>query len=204
MQSIQKTKATEQMSMPVRTRILAVASDLFERQGFVNTGINQIIEDSGSAKASFYDHFLSKEKLGQEYLKIYGDGHIGLIRTLMERSDSVDVFVEGWVRILKRQLRNKNFYGCPMANLRAQTTNGFDLLQSSIADLANKTIEVLADCVEKFDRSQITINREKALLTARRIFAAYEGAVHVWQLTGDASALDDIAFLVRRLLPPAA
>ena len=39
-----------------------------------------------------------------------------------------------------------------------------------------------------------------ALLAARRIFSAYEGAIHIWQLTGDAAALDDIEFMANAVL----
>src|SRR5882672_1940569 len=50
-------------------RILATASDLFYRNGYRATGINEIIEKSGVAKATFYDHFPSKESLALAYVK---------------------------------------------------------------------------------------------------------------------------------------
>jgi len=52
-----------------RDRILQVASDLFYRQGYHATGINQIIREAAVAKASFYDHFSSKEALAVAYLE---------------------------------------------------------------------------------------------------------------------------------------
>ncbi|PUB24740.1 TetR family transcriptional regulator [Elizabethkingia sp. YR214] len=51
-----------------RERILNTASILFHTQGYNNTGINQIIADSGVSKASFYDHFRSKDDLCLEFL----------------------------------------------------------------------------------------------------------------------------------------
>src|SRR4029079_6105891 len=44
-------------------RILATACDLFYRNGYRATGINEIIRKSGVAKATFYAHFPSKESL---------------------------------------------------------------------------------------------------------------------------------------------
>jgi AcrR family transcriptional regulator len=53
---------------PVQDRIMAAAADLFYRQGYRATGINQVIAESGVAKASFYDHFPSKDDLLYAYV----------------------------------------------------------------------------------------------------------------------------------------
>lgn len=50
-------------SIQPRERILQTAYELFLRQGYNSTGINQIIEEADVAKASFYQHFKSKEDL---------------------------------------------------------------------------------------------------------------------------------------------
>jgi len=54
----------------VRDQILTTASELFYRRGYNSTGINQIIDEDGIAKASLYQHFKSKEDLLSEYLKL--------------------------------------------------------------------------------------------------------------------------------------
>lgn len=56
-------------SRNARERILDTAFDLFYRQGYFQTGINQIIEEAGVAKATFYNNFRSKEELCTEYLR---------------------------------------------------------------------------------------------------------------------------------------
>jgi AcrR family transcriptional regulator len=50
-------------------RILATACDLFYRNGYRATGINEIIEKSRVAKATFYAQFPSKESLALAYVK---------------------------------------------------------------------------------------------------------------------------------------
>jgi len=52
-----------------RERILATARDLFYRNGYRATGINEIIRKSGVAKATFYAHFPSKESLAYAYVE---------------------------------------------------------------------------------------------------------------------------------------
>lgn len=48
---------------------METASELFYKNGYNRTGINEILEKSGVAKASMYQHFRSKEEIGVEYLK---------------------------------------------------------------------------------------------------------------------------------------
>lgn len=52
-----------------KERILETATRLFYEQGYRATGINQIIKEARVAKASFYDHYVSKEELVLDYLK---------------------------------------------------------------------------------------------------------------------------------------
>lgn len=53
----------------VREQIVETACRLFYTQGYNLTGINQVIEEAGVAKASLYYHFPSKEDLCVEYLR---------------------------------------------------------------------------------------------------------------------------------------
>jgi AcrR family transcriptional regulator len=55
------------MSSP-RERILERASILFHHQGYNSTGINQIISEANVAKASFYQHFKTKDDLCVTFL----------------------------------------------------------------------------------------------------------------------------------------
>jgi len=50
-------------------RILAVAYDLFSRRGIRDVGVNELIEKSGVAKATFYRHFPSKDALVLAFLE---------------------------------------------------------------------------------------------------------------------------------------
>ena len=50
-------------SLQPRERILETASRLFFQQGYRATGINQVIQEAGVAKATFYSHFPTKDAL---------------------------------------------------------------------------------------------------------------------------------------------
>ncbi|UTD15069.1 TetR/AcrR family transcriptional regulator [Tenacibaculum mesophilum] len=55
------------MSNP-RERILETVAHLFHQQGYNSTGINQVIKEAKVAKASFYQHFKSKDALCVDFL----------------------------------------------------------------------------------------------------------------------------------------
>jgi AcrR family transcriptional regulator len=48
------------MSSP-KERIISTTFELFAKQGYNSTGINQIISEANVARASFYQYFKSKE-----------------------------------------------------------------------------------------------------------------------------------------------
>lgn len=50
-------------------RILSVAYELFSRRGIRDVGVNELIERSGVAKATFYRHFPSKDSLVLAFLE---------------------------------------------------------------------------------------------------------------------------------------
>ncbi len=53
----------QKRSMETRARILAVASDLFARNGYDATGVAEICQAAGVSKGAFYHHFATKQKV---------------------------------------------------------------------------------------------------------------------------------------------
>jgi AcrR family transcriptional regulator len=104
----------------VRDRIIATASALFYRQGYRATGINQIIAESGVAKASFYDHFPSKEDLLYVYACKTSDHEMNDVRAeVMALQDPRERFF-GPLRILVPWFESSEYRGCPFQLLVAE------------------------------------------------------------------------------------
>jgi AcrR family transcriptional regulator len=183
-------------TVSVRDRILAVASDLFRKQGYSETGINQILEESSSARASFYQHFPSKEDLGIAYLReSYGAQQFELLDYLKKRNPHPRNFMKSWVRVLKMEARRENLYGCAMANLRAQTFAISPILENEVRTTANRILDSLADFIEKAKELGFMKQEINSALMARRLFSIYEGVIHVYKLTGNPAAIDDLLHL---------
>ena len=53
----------------MKEHIVEIAGELFYKNGYCSTGINEIIEKSNIAKATLYHHFKSKEAICIAYLE---------------------------------------------------------------------------------------------------------------------------------------
>src|ERR1700752_455225 len=64
--------------IPPRTRLLAVAAELFYRHGIRAVGVEAIAEAAGTNKMTLYRHFPSKDELVAAYLRqVAQDGERG-------------------------------------------------------------------------------------------------------------------------------
>ncbi|WP_281637532.1 TetR/AcrR family transcriptional regulator [Flavobacterium marginilacus] len=107
------------MSVP-RERILEKASVLFHQQGYNSTGINQIISEANVAKASFYQHFKSKDDLCVEFLIRRHDYWFSkLIDFTSKTKNQKEKIVSAFDFIIQMNAR-ENFRGCSFLNILSE------------------------------------------------------------------------------------
>jgi AcrR family transcriptional regulator len=98
-----------------RQQILKTAAELFDERGYELVGINEIIEKSGVAKATFYGNFKSKEKLCAEWLRAEAAESEEASRTLLrEKLTGLEKLTRKF-DLLKTHVLASNFRGCPFS-----------------------------------------------------------------------------------------
>jgi AcrR family transcriptional regulator len=108
------------MSDEIEAQILETAARLFFEQGYAQTGINQLIDESRVAKRTFYRHFESKEALGVAYLERGAAQWLaGLSRAASGRTTPLER-VRGLFRFLETFALKTEFRGCGMLNMAAE------------------------------------------------------------------------------------
>ena len=130
--------------MPTRTksgpreRILAAAYNLFAANGVNQVGIDTILDRSGCAKASLYNHFRSKDELAMAFLdrremewtRAWLEAEIN--RRSSDPKDRLlsifDVF-DGW-------FRQKSFEGCSFVNVLLESRKGTPIRRAAANHLA--------------------------------------------------------------------
>ncbi|WP_143304784.1 TetR/AcrR family transcriptional regulator [Chitinophaga vietnamensis] len=103
--------------MKVRDRIMHVAADLFYRQGYHQTGINQIIAEADIAIGSLYNHFPSKNDLLMAYLERKEAEFFEELAAFSASADSPRERILRYVDFRIDQQKKFNFNGCPFTNI---------------------------------------------------------------------------------------
>ncbi len=126
-----------------RQRILDTAIRLFFEQGYLATGINQIIEDAQVCKASFYSNFHSKEDLCLEYIRTSHSHWMALLEKQInahkkpyDRLMAVFTFLEDW-------MNSCSYRGCGLMNIASETPE----LKGKIRQLIQQRNEILKKSV---------------------------------------------------------
>jgi AcrR family transcriptional regulator len=152
----------------VRDQILATASRLFLSQGYNQTGINQIIEEAGIAKASLYYNFPSKEDLGVAYLKERSEIWFRGLKAFDDpRKELIWVF-----EYRARFMEENNFAGCSSTRiLNEMPQRGTKLHRQAVANKERQR-KYFQDLVERIE----SIPEIKKKDVTSTVFLLFDGA----------------------------
>ncbi len=103
-----------------RKRIIDTALRLFYEQGYLATGINQIISESQVAKATFYNQFSSKENLCVAYLRARHIVWMEWLKNSVETHTSTEECLRGVFDFLSKWMVRCNFRGCAFLNIASE------------------------------------------------------------------------------------
>ena len=107
------------MSNP-KERILETVSYLFHQQGYNSTGINQVIKEAKVAKASFYQHFKSKDALCIEFLNNRHEYWFKeLFKFTSKGKNSKDKILLAFDFVIHMNTK-ENFRGCSFLNILSE------------------------------------------------------------------------------------
>ena len=141
---------------PAYERILSTATDLFYRQGYRATGINEVIEKSRVAKATFYKHFPTKDELCLAFLERRNARELGEIDEFIDTRKSPLGRFLAVIESLEPWMVESGFKGCAFLNmvpevpdslsaLRKEGALHYESLRTRVRRLAEELIEAEPD-----------------------------------------------------------
>jgi len=112
-----KTQGSAGEDRPARERLLAVAGELFYRQGIRSVGVDEIIAAADVAKMSLYRSFASKDALIAEYLRERDESYWRHWDAVIERHpEGPRAQLLALFRSLARRAARPDWRGCPFTN----------------------------------------------------------------------------------------
>ncbi|NML70386.1 TetR/AcrR family transcriptional regulator [Chryseobacterium sp. RP-3-3] len=182
----------------VQERIIRVASDLFYRQGFNSTGINQIIAEADIAIGSLYNHFTSKNDLLQAYLI---KEETEWFKGFEEHSAKISEPKQKILSLLdyrKKLQKSSKFGGCHFIKISAEVGDSSPVVSDFVKKHKGKQKEMIRTLVNGYAESKKEFDAD---LTTESIFLLIEGAVVSSTINKNADSFDQIQKMIEVQLP---
>jgi TetR/AcrR family transcriptional repressor of lmrAB and yxaGH operons len=160
-----------------RERLITTAAELFRRQGYAQTGVNQIIQEANATSGSFYHFFPAKEDLLMavvDHIAAVFDDEIFTAAADRSAEPVEELFT---ILDLYRQLLGDGefTFASPMAGLSAEVSENHPQVRARLAEIfAAWTDRIETLLRDAGDRLPPTVNRTAI---AELVVCAVEGAV---------------------------
>jgi AcrR family transcriptional regulator len=126
-----------------KQRIVDAGAELFRRQGYVGTGVKQIVTEAKAPFGSLYHFFPGgKEQLGAEVIRWSGAQYEQLIPAVFDTAPDVATGVRAFFAAAAEHLRETNYEdACPIATVALEVSSSSEPLREACADVFDGWIE---------------------------------------------------------------
>ncbi|MCL4108016.1 UNVERIFIED_CONTAM: hypothetical protein GTU68_017044 [Idotea baltica] len=177
--------------------------ELLTEQGFINTGLDQILKKVNVPKGSFYHYFENKEAFGFVVLENYSDYFIHkldkhLVHSDLPALDRLQAFINDAIQSVEHFDFKR---GCLIGNLAQEFGCSHDLFQEKLESAFEQWKQRVEICLElaKTEGALATETNSKKL--ADFFWIGWEGAVMHSKLHQNKQAMELFAEQFFKLLP---
>ena len=181
--------ATKSESSAVRQRIIDTAARLFYQQGYQVTGINQLIDEAGVAKASLYQHFRTKDEVLKAYLQQASQEWFRQVDEAVSSGSTPKEKILAIFDMLKEFLVAVDYRGCNFQNALIQLVPGESDVRQFIQLHKTTMQEVFA---------RVLVDSEPGL--ASELALLFEGAIITSQIHRSIEPVGTARRMAERLL----
>jgi AcrR family transcriptional regulator len=161
------------MAAPTRERIVQHSAELFRRQGFVATGVKQIVAEASAPFGSIYHFFPGgKEQLGEEVIRYSGAIYGQLIDAFFEPGGDPVAATRAFFAAAAVTVRESDYAdACPIATVALEVSSTNEPMRKACADVFDGWVD---GATERLVECGLPRKRSRAL--AFSMIAALEGA----------------------------
>ncbi len=158
----------------VRETIIKTASNLFYQKGYNSTGINEIISESGIAKATLYNHFKSKEDICVAYLNNLNTPFLKDIEKFALSKPKGNEQILALFDFLKTFFHSKNFNGCWCLNTISEIPTENKKIRNEIQKGKTEFLELIVRLLESSFSNK---SRKEVSILSKQVYLIYESAI---------------------------
>lgn len=178
-----------------RQRMLDSAAELFHKQGYHATGLNQLVAAGGAPKGSLYFHFPGgKEQLAAEAIRQSGERLCELLRAIVDKAPDPGTAIENVIDALAVSLEQSDFQrGCPISNVALDASQESETIRQACADGYSSWHTLIAGDLTRHGST-------KGAELATVVLASIEGGLLLAKTLRDTAPLRGIAAHLRATL----
>lgn len=134
-------------NIPTRERIVYAAAELFRRQGYAGTGLNQIVTEAQAPFGSLYHHFPGgKQQLAEHVIEVSGAFFQQLVTAVYDAEPNAGAAVRAVFHGAAQTLTATDFQdACPIATIALDVASTSDPLRRATAEVFTQWIAALTE-----------------------------------------------------------
>ncbi len=162
---------------PARERIIETGLRLFYKQGYLATGINQIIAESKVAKATFYAHFPSKESLCVAYLQARHTIWMQWLDDSVKKEDNPKAQLFNIFTFLEEWMQECDFRGCAFLNIASEIPGIDSTIRKEVTSHKNELQEYVQRIIKELLVEEPNLSPIDPTKLAKIVYVLIEGAI---------------------------
>lgn len=177
--------------------IIDTASNLFYDKGYNLIGINEIIEKSGIAKATLYNHFKTKEDILLAYLNKMDRQLMSSLQDFVAKKKSGNGKLVAVLEFLLPFFKQENFNGCWCIRSLAEVPQDNEKVRGKIKENKTRLLNYIKLLVIE---NKPDFKTKQQISLAQHIYLLYEAAVTESNLHDDPWPIEEAIKILKSRL----
>ena len=176
-----------------KARIVGTTGELFRRQGYVGTGLKQIVAEAGAPFGSIYHFFPGgKKELAAEVIRTSGRAYQDLVMAILDAAPDAHTAMEtGFAAAAETLVATDYADACPIATVALEVASTDETLRAATAEVFAAWVDAGA---ERFVRWGFGVADARRLAIV--LITSLEGAFVLCRAARSTEALDAAASAV--------
>ncbi|MCK5284332.1 MAG: TetR/AcrR family transcriptional regulator [Alphaproteobacteria bacterium] len=122
------------MAKTTKLKLIENAGNLFLKQGYEGTSINDVVNKAGVSKGAFFHYYSNKQAILKEVIDKYArEQLIESLEKHMSATSSVKESLFNWIEEIFTNFKNKGFKGgCLVGNMALELSEQDDIIRENI------------------------------------------------------------------------